>query len=102
MRDKVSDVLKSFGLTQAQAKEYETVKGKFSSHFIRGGITFSREQNSISLNSNLVRLVTVLLPNCMPWKNIVNNQRPLSGRALLDATLSEKLQLDPDLTWKRP
>ena len=52
MWDKADDILKSFGLTEAQAKEYETLKGKFKSHFIKRGISFSRGQNS----------------NCMPWQ----------------------------------
>ena len=73
MWDKADDILKSFELTEAQAKEYETVKGKFNSHFIKSRISFSRGQNSY-------------LPNCMPWQNIVNiagrnDQRPLSGTA---------------------
>ena len=41
--DKADKILKSFELTDAQAKEYERVKGKFNSHFIkRRNIIFER------------------------------------------------------------
>ena len=43
MGDKADDILKLFGLTEAQAKEYETVKGKFNNKFIkRRNIIFER------------------------------------------------------------
>ena len=35
MWDKADNILKSFGLTEGQAKEYETMKGKSNSHFIK-------------------------------------------------------------------
>ena len=108
MGDKADDILMSFRLTEAPAKEYETVKGKFNRHFIKmRNIIFEREkfnkrkQQPGETSDSFITELYALAEYCEYGALQEEMIRDRLVVGLLDATLSEKLELDPDLTLEK-
>ena len=108
MGDTADDVLRSFKLSEEDAKNYEAVVGKFEQHFVRrrnviyerARFNQRRQEPGESANTFITALFT-LAEHCgyctmhdeMIWDHIVVGLR--------DARLSEKMQLEADLTLEK-
>ena len=105
MGDEADDILTSLGLTDEQKKEYETVKDKFEAHFVKRRNTIfervkfnqRRQEEGESVDSFITSLYC-LAEHCGygALHNEMIRDRIVVG--LQDAALSEKLQMDKDLT----
>lgn len=105
MGKEADDVLKSFGLTADQQKEYATVTGKYETYFnVRRNTIFERarfnlrkQEEGESVDQFITSLYT-LAEHCNygALKNELIRDRIVVD--LRDAKISEKLQLDPALT----
>lgn len=105
MGDKADDILHSFHLSEEDQKRYDTVKEKFEHYFVkRRNVIFERakfnkrrQEESESVDDFITALFC-LAEHCgyaglhdeMVWDRIVVGIR--------DCRLSEKMQLDPELT----
>ena len=105
MDDKADDLLSSFGLSDEDQKKYSTVKEKFNGYFVkRRNVMFerarfnSRKQLKEESVDNFVTDLFSLVEHCGygPLRDEMVRDRLVVG--LLDASLSEKMQLDPELT----
>ena len=107
MGDLADDILRSFGLS-AEQQTYDAVKKKFEDHFVkRRNVIFERarfnqrRQEDGETAASFITALYSLVEYCgyrelrdeMIWDRIVVGIR--------DRALSEKLQLDPDLTLDR-
>lgn len=105
MGDEADDILKSFGLTDVQKKEYETVKDKFESHFIkkrnviyeRAKFNMRKQEDNEPVDAFITDLY-VLAEHCSYGALHDEMIRDRLVVGLRNARLSEKLQLDADLT----
>ena len=105
MGDEADDILTSLGLTDEQKKEYEMVKDKFEAHFVKRRNTIferakfnqRRQEEGESVDSFITSLYC-LAEHCGygALHNEMIRDRIVVG--LQDAALSEKLQMDKDLT----
>ena len=105
MGDEADDILASFGLTEDEKKVYDTVKGKFESYFIRRrNVIFERakfnrrDQKEGESVDSFITALHGLAEHCkfgVLWEEMIRD-RIVVG--LKDLALSEKLQMDPDLT----
>ena len=108
MGREADDVLKSFGLTADQQKVYATVTGKYTTYFnVRRNTIFERarfnlrkQEEGESVDQFITSLYT-LAEHCDygALKDELIRDRIVVG--LRDAKISEKLQLDSDLTLER-
>ena len=105
MGDQADDVLHSFKLSTTQLKQYHTVKTKFDEHFVvRRNVIFERakfnqrRQEEGETVDTFITALHVLAKHCNfgTLRDEMIRDRIVVG--LLDAKLSEKLQLDPELT----
>ena len=109
MRDQADGILNSFKLSTTQLKQYHTVKTKFDEHFVvPRNVIFEqakfnqRRQEEGETVDKFTTALHALAEHCnfgtlgeeMIWDRIVVG--------LLDTKLSEKLQLDPELTQPKP
>ena len=108
MGDEADDILRSFRLSAEDAKKYEMVKGKFDEHFIkRQNVIYEhtkfnqrRQEPGESVDSFITALYG--LAEYRGYSDL--NDKMIHDRIVVDlhdARLSEKLQLDPDLTLEK-
>ena len=105
MGDEADDIFRSFGLSEEEKKVYTTVLNKFESHFAkRRNIIFERAKFNMRIqgeNEPVDAFITDLysLAEHCGYTNLHDEMiRDRLVVGLQDASLSEKLQLDPDLT----
>ena len=105
MGSDADDVMLSFNLTEAEGKDFDTVKAKFNGYFIkkrnviyeRAKFNTRRQERDESVDTFVTALHT-LAQHCN-YQNLREEMiRDRLVVGLRDAKLSEKLQLDPDLT----
>ena len=104
MGDEADDILRSFGLSEEEKKVYTTVLNKFESHFVkRRNIIFERAKFNMRIqgeNEPVDAFITdlySLVEHC-GYTNLHDEMiRDRLVVGLHDASLAEKLQLDPDL-----
>ena len=103
--DEADDILASFGLTEDEKKVYDTVKGKFESYFIRRrNVIFERakfNRRDQKEGESVDSFITALHGLAEHCKFGVLREEMIRDRivvGLKDLALSEKLQMDPDLT----
>ena len=102
------DILYSFGLTDAQKKEYATVVSSFERYFVkkrnviyeRARFNQRKQLEGESVDTFITALHS-LAEHCMygELRDEMIQDRIVVG--LLDTALSEKLQLDPELTLEK-
>ena len=108
MGEEGDDIVVSFGLTAAEAKQYNTIKGKFERHFVvKRNVIFERAKfnlRSQNDNESVDTFITDL--HCLAeycefgtFKDDLIRDRIIAG--LKDKKLSEQLQLDPKLTLEK-
>ena len=108
MGDTADDVLRSFKLSEEDAKNYKTVVGKFEQHFVRrrnviyerARFNQRRQEPGESANTFITALFT-LAEHCgyAAMHDEMIRDRIVVG--LRDARLSEKMQLEADLTLEK-
>ena len=105
MGDQADDVLNSFNLTTTQLKSYHTVKTRLDEHFVvRRNIIFERakfnrrRQEEGETADTFITALHAMAEHCAygTLKDEMIRDRIVVG--LRDAKLSEKFQLDPELT----
>ena len=108
MGDKADDILASFALSADERKQYTTIKEKFDRYFVkkhnvifeRAKFNLRRQQKGETVD-NFITDLHCLAEHCaygeLHSEMILN--RIVVG--LLDDGLSEKMQLDPNLTLER-
>lgn len=101
-------MLFSFGLSDEDLKKYSTVKEKFDSYFVkRRNVIFerarfnSRKQLKDESVDSFVTDLFSLVEHCGYGQLRDEMVRDRLVVGLLDATLSEKMQLDPELTLEK-
>ena len=108
MGDKADDILQSFNLSQKALKSYKTVKERFDTHFVqRRNIIFERAKfNSWKQEpgESVDDFITDLhcLARYCSYGNLheeIVRDRIVVG--IRDNKLSQKMQLEPDLTLKK-
>ena len=105
MGDQADDILNSFNLTTTQLKQYHTVKTRFDEHFVvlrnvifeRAKFNRRRQEEGETVDLFITALYA-LAEHCDygTLKDQMIRDRIVVG--LQDLKLSEKLQLDPELT----
>ena len=105
MGDQADDILNSFKLRTTQLKQYHTVKTKFDEHFVvRRNVIFERakfnqrRQEEGETVDTFITALHALAEHCNFGTLADEMIRDRIVIGLLDAKLSEKLQLDPELT----
>ena len=105
MGDQADDILHSFKLSTTQLKQYHTVKTKFDEHFVvRRNVIFERakfnqrRQEEGETVDTFITALHALAEHCNFGTLTDEMIRDRIVVGLLDAKLSEKLQLDPELT----
>ena len=105
MGDDADDILRLFQLAEADAKKYETVKNKFESHFVkRRNVIFerakfnSRKQESGETVDTFITALYALAAHCNYGTLHDEMIRDRIVVGIRDSSLSEKLQLDAELT----
>lgn len=105
MGDEADDVLSSFGLSDDEKKVYETVKGKFEAYFVkRRNVIFERakfnrrSQKDGESADSFITALHGLAEHCNfgALREEMIRDRIVVG--LTDSALSEKLQMDAELT----
>ena len=105
MGDQADDILNSFKLSASALKRYDAVKTKFDNHFVvRRNVIFERakfnrrSQEEGETVDNFITALHALAEYCEfgTLQDELIGDRIVVG--LRDAKLSEKLQLDPELT----
>ena len=108
MGTEVDDILYSFGLTDAQKKEYATVVSSFEGYFVKKqnviyeGAKFNRrKQHEGESVDTFITALHNLAEHCRYGKLREEMIQDRIVVGLLDTALSEKLQMDPDLTLEK-
>ena len=103
--DKAEDILTSFNLKDDELKKYDTVKGKFESYFVKRRNTIyelarfnSRTQGENESVDEFIADLYRLAENCGYGSLHDELVRDRIVVGIKDAKLSEKLQLEADLT----
>lgn len=105
MGDEADDILTSFKLSTLQLKQYHTIKTKFDEHFVvRQNVIFQRakfnrrRQEDGKTVDTFVTVLHTLAEHCDygTLKDEMIRDQIVVG--LQDSKLSEKLQLDPELS----
>ena len=108
MGDEADDILLSFNLSAEDLKRYETVKNKFENHFIaKRNIIYERAKFNVRIQNenepveDFITDMHCLAEHCDfgTLKDQLIRDRVVVG--LKNKQLSEKLQLDPDLTLEK-
>ena len=105
MGDQADDILTSFKLSTSQQKQYHTVKTKFDEHFVvRRNVIFERakfnrrRQEDGETVDTFITALHALAEYC-DYGNLKDEMiRDRIVVGLQDSKLSEKLQLDPELS----
>ena len=108
MGDEADDIITSFGLSEQEMKSYETVRNRFENHFIaKRNVIFERAKFNVRIqdeNEAVEDFITDL--HCLAkycefgvLKDQLIRDRIVVG--LKNKKLSEKLQLDPELTLEK-
>ena len=105
MGDKADDILPSFGLSEENQKKYSVVRDKFENHFVKQrNVIFerarfnSRKQLQDETVDSFITDLFCLAKHC-PYDRLREEMiRDRLVVGLRDASLSEKMQLDPELT----
>ncbi len=109
MGEEAGDVLASTNITQDQRKKYADVMSKFDGFFqVRRNVIFERArfnthyQRDGELIEQFITALYVLAETCEygELKDQMLRDRIVVG--IRDTALSERLQLDPDLTLEKP
>ena len=105
MGDEAEDILRSFGLSEEDSKKYDTVVAKFESHFVkRRNVIFERAKFNMRKQKEgeaVDTFVTALYTLAEYCEYGALHDQMIRDRIVVgisNATLSEKLQLDTDLT----
>ena len=105
MEDEADDIFYSFGLTKADRKKYDTVSNKFEVHFVKRRnpiykrAKFNMHQQEEGEPVDLFRTSLYRLAEHCNYRDLHDEMiRDWSVVGLRDAGLSEKLQIDPELT----
>ena len=101
MGDEADDIITSFGLSEQEMKSYETVQNRFENHFIaKRNVIFEKVKSSSSVEDSITDL-HCLAKYCEfgVLKDQLIRDRIVVG--LKNKKLSEKLQLDPELTLQK-
>ena len=105
MGDQADDILYSFKLSATQLKRYHTVKTKLDEHFVvRRNVFFERakfsqhSQKEGETGDTFITALHAIAEHCNFGTLTDEMIRDRIVVGLLDAKLSEKLQLDPELT----
>ena len=108
MGDRAEDILKSFALSEEDAKRYSVVIGKFNSHFVkRRNVIYdrakfnSRSQREGESVEDFIYSVHALAQYCSYGDLHDKMIRDRIVVGICDAALSQKLQMDPDLTLEK-
>lgn len=108
MGDEADDILKSFSLGEDDSKKYKVVKEKFDSHFVkRRNIIYERAKFNMrkqEVGEPVDSLITALYTLAEHSKYEALHDEMIRDRlvvGLLDVSLSEKLQLDAELTLEK-
>ena len=109
MDDIAYDILISFKLFEEQQKEYDTVVAKFERHFVKKrNVIFERakfnqrKQEEGESVDDFVTALYCLSEHCQ-YGNLCDEMiRDRIVVGLRDSSLSEKLQLEPELTLEKP
>ena len=109
MGAKAEDIFQSFGLSEKDSKKYSTVKAKFESHFIKRRNTiferarFNRrvQQEGESVDDFIIDLYS-LAEHCQYGRLHDEMVRDRIVVGIKDSKLSEKLQMDNELTLEKP
>ena len=108
MGDKAEDILQTFNLTEANKKKYKKVRDQFESHFIsKRNVIYERAKfNSRKQgeNESVESFITDLFAIAEHCNYNQLHDELIRDRIVIackDARLSEKLQLDPDLTLEK-
>ena len=108
MGTEVDDILYSFGLTDAQKKEYATVVSSFEGYFVKKqnviyeGAKFNRrKQHEVESVDTFITALHNLAEHCRYGKLREEMIQDRIVVGLLDTALSEKLQMDPDLSLEK-
>ena len=105
MGDDADDILRSFRLSAADSKNYDTVKAKFEAHFVkkrnviyeRAKFNLRRQEDGESVDSFITALYG--LAEYCGYGNLHDEMiRDRIVVGIRDASLAEKLQLDSELT----
>ena len=108
MGDSADDILSSVGFSKEEKCQYDTVKSKFTAHFNKGiNVIYERakfNQQVQQAGETVEQFVTALdkLAEHCSYGNLRDEM--ISDHlvvSLLDASVSLKLQMDPDLTLKK-
>jgi len=105
MGDKADDILCSLGLTEDERKKYDTVSGKFEAHFIkrrnpiyeRAKFNMHKQEEGESVDL-FITWFCCLAEHCNYRELHDEMIRDRTVVGLCDASLSERLQLDPEIT----
>ena len=108
MGDEADDVLRSFALSEADQKKYSEVKGRFDQHFVkkrnvifeRAKFNMRKQEEGESVDSFVTDLYA-LAEHCSYGGLHDEMIRDRLVVGLQSAKLSEKLQLDADLTLEK-
>ena len=105
MGDKADDILQSFNLTEADRKKYSTMKDKFERYFVKHRNTIferakfnKRKQEDNESVNEFITDVYCLAEHCgyAALRDEMVRDRIVVG--IRDGHLSEKMQMDPELT----
>jgi len=108
MGDEADDILLSFNLTPDEMKQYDVVKNKFENHFIaKRNVIYERAKFNVRIQNegepveSFITDLHCLAEHCEfgTLKDQLIRDRIVVG--LRNKQLSEKLQLDPDLTLEK-
>ena len=108
MGDEADDILRSFKLSSDELKKYDTVKAKFDQHFVKKrNVIFERAKFNMRKQEEgepvdtFVTDLYALAEHCSLGALHDEMIRDRLVVGLLSARLSEKLQLDAELTLER-
>ena len=107
MGDEADDILRSFGLSEPDSKKYDVVLAKFEAHFIkRRNVIFERAKFNMRKQEGepVDAFITALygLAEHCGYGNLHDEMvRDRIVVCIRNAALSEKLQLDADLTLEK-
>lgn len=108
MGNEAEDIFHSFGLSEEDSKKYKTVKERFDTHFVaRRNTIFERakfnhrKQQEGETGDSFITALYTLVEHCSygDLKDEMIRDRIVVG--IRDSKLSEKLQLDPELTLEK-
>ena len=108
MGESADDILSSMGLSDEEKSNYDAVKGKFTAHFVKGiNVIYERakfNRRTQQEGETVDQFVTALHKSAEYCSYGGLREEMIRDRlvvGLQDATVSLKLQMDPELTLKK-